>query len=303
VKKRKIPQITLAKHPDQGRKCWVALSGCNFDCKACISAAKEGIGRALSVEELIDLIVKSCNIIYEGEMINRMCLTGGEPTLDIDYLLLLIDGLKRISIKKFELSTNGYFFSEDLLEKFCSLDIDLLIKLDLKAYNEEIHKQYTGKSNVNVLKTAELLSRYAPKLHKYGPSFVVRTVYMPDIFELVEIEEIARYLSKVDKNICYRIQQFSPVHGKNISRRPTFEEMLIAYNVARRYLSNVIVSTYLPTRPEYNYVEIRADELLETFNEIDRKSKIVIESWNVKYFSMNQVLNSKGAKLKWEYTT
>lgn len=73
--------------------------------------------------------------------------------------------------------------------------------------------------------------------------------------------------------------------------------MIKAYNLARKYLSNVIVSTYLPTRPEYNYVEIRADELLNIFEEIDKKSKSVIDSWNVKYFTMNQILNFKGAKI------
>ncbi len=290
MKERKIPQVTFAEHPDQGRKCWIALSGCNFDCKACISAAKEGIGKGFSVEGLLDLIVKSCKIIYNGKMINRVCLTGGEPLLDREYFLSLVKGLKMISVEKFELSTNGYFLDEDLLKKLCSLDIDLFVKLDLKTYDDEIHRQYTGKSNANILKATKLLAQYAPKLHKFGPSFMVRTVYMPDILGLKGIEEIAKFLSNVDTKICYRIQQFSPVHGKEVSRRPTFEEMLMSYNVARKYLNNVIVSTYLPTRPEYNYVEIRADELLSIFEKIDEKSKSVIESWNVRSFTMDQIL-------------
>lgn len=293
MERRKVPQLTFANHPDQGRKCWIALSGCNFDCKACISAAKEGIGKELSANELVNLVIKSCKVIYGDEKLNRVCLTGGEPTLNIKYLLSLIEKLKEKGVEKFELSTNGYLLDEDLLKKFCSLDIDLLVKVDLKVYNEEIHKEYTGKSNANVINAIKLLAKYARKFHKYGPSFMVRTVYMPDIFSLEEIERIAKFLSEVDKNICYRIQQFSPVHGRNISRRPTFEEMLNAYNVAKRYLDNVILSTYLPTRSEYNYVEVRADELLETFYEIDNKSKTVIESWDVKYFTMNQILNSK----------
>lgn len=228
VLQRKIPQITFAEHPDQGRKCWISLSGCNFDCKACISTAKQGMGRALSV-------------------------------------------------------------------------VDILVKIDLKAYDENIHKRYTGKSNANVLKAIELLSNYAAKLHKYGPSFIVRTVFMPDIVDGEEIEKIAKFVSQIDKDVCYRIQQFSPVHGQNITRRPTFEKMLTAYNIAKKYLDNVIVSTYLPTRPEYNYVEVRADELIDEFFEIDRKSKSVIDSWAVKYFTMNQILNFK--ERKWGYIT
>jgi len=293
MEKRKISQITFAEHPDQGRKCWIPLSGCNFDCKGCISLSKEGTGRLLSVDELIDLVIKSCKVLYKGEKIKRVCITGGEPLLSKDYFILLINKFKSISVKKFELSTNGYFLDGELLKELCASKIDLLVKLDMKAYTNEIHKEYTGQDNTNVLNAVVLLSKYGSKLHKSGPEFVVRTVYMPDIFGLDEIEKIAKYLSKETKNICFRIQQFSPIHGKNISRRPTFDEMLKAYNVARKYLENVIISTYLPTRPEYNYVEIRADELIDMFKEIDRESSTVIESWNVKYFTMNQIL-------KWE---
>lgn len=238
--RRKIPQITFAEHPDQGRKCWISLSGCNFDCKGCISTAKQGIGRALSVDELIEL-------------------------LDKDYLLSLISKLKENGVINFELSTNGDLLDEDLLKELSMYYVDILFKIDLKTYDENIHRKYTGKSNANVLKAIELLSNYAPKLHKYGPSFIVRTVFMPDIVDVEEIEKIAKFVSQIDKDVCYRIQQFSPVHGQNITRRPTFEEMLTVYNIAKKYLDNVIVSTYLPTRPEYNYVEVRADELIDDF--------------------------------------
>lgn len=290
---RKITQITFAEHPDQGRKCWIPLSGCNFDCKACISSAKKGIGRKFSVDELIELIIKSCEKLYSGKMINRVNITGGEPLLDKEYLLELIQKLRDLSVKNFELSTNGYLLDKDLLEKFSSLDVDMFIKIDLKAYTDKIHKEYTGKSNKKVLEAIKLTSKYARKFHKFGPSFMVRTVFMIDVFGFGEIEKISKFLSEVDKEISYRIQQFSPVHAETyVSRRPTFDEMLEAYNVARKYLDNVTVITYLPTRPEYNYVEIRADELKDEFEKIDEKSKTVIKSWKVKSFTMNEILGN-----------
>ncbi|MFN3527912.1 MAG: radical SAM protein [Candidatus Altarchaeaceae archaeon] len=287
---RKITNLTFAEHPDQGIKCWVSLSGCNFNCKACFASAKEGIGRDLSVDELINLIIKASKKIY-GKIVDRVDLTGGEPLLNKEYLLDLMKKLREISIKDFELSTNGFLLDEKLLEELSALDINLLIKIDLKAYTDEIHKEYTGKSNKNVLNAIKLTSKYAKNLHKRG-IFIVRTVFMPDIFGYDEIEKISKFLSEVDKNVCYRLQQFSPVYSKEkISRRPTFDEMLEAYNVARKYLENVIVSTYLPTRPEYNYVEIRADELKDVFNEIDNKSKQLIKSWRVKSYTMNEILS------------
>ncbi|MEW6095111.1 MAG: radical SAM protein [bacterium] len=292
MEKREIPLLTFAEHPDQGKKCWISLSGCNFDCKGCAALAKQGVGKILSSQDLADLVFKSSYFIW-GKMIKRAVITGGEPTLYPDYLLSLISKLNAYSVKCFEISTNGFLLDENLLNELSQLNLDILIKLDVKAYDDRIHKEYTGKSNTNVLNAVELLSKFSSKLYKQNYPFVVRTVYIPNIIGIEQIEKVAKFAATIDKSICYRIQQFSPVHGGNISRRPTFEEMMDAYNIARTYLENVVITTYLPTRPEYNYVEIRAEELSNFFEEIDQKSKSVIRSWNVKYFTMNQILNSK----------
>ena len=291
IEKRKIPLLTFAEHPDQGKKCWISLSGCNFNCKGCAALAKQGIGRALSSENLVYLVFKSSKFIW-GEMIKRAVITGGEPTLYPDYLLSLISKLNEYGVKYFEISTNGFLLDENLLNELAQLNLNILIKLDVKAYDEKIHKEYTGKSNTNVLRTVELLAKFGQKLYKQSYPFIVRTVYIPGIVGIEEIEKIAKFVSTIDKNVCYRIEQFSPVHGGDISRRPTFEEMMDAYNIARTYLDNVIITTYLPTRPEYNYVEIRPDELLSLFYKIDEKSKSVIKSWRVKYFTIDQILRN-----------
>lgn len=77
MEKRKIPQLTFADHPDQRRKIWISLSGCNFDCKSCISMAKEGVGRALTVDELVYLILKSAEFIWgKDEKLDRVAITG-----------------------------------------------------------------------------------------------------------------------------------------------------------------------------------------------------------------------------------
>ena len=292
MEKRKVLLLTFAEHPDQGEKCWISLSGCNFNCKGCAALSKGEVGRFISSRDLARLVFKSSQYFW-GKMIKRAVITGGEPTLDPEYLLSLISDLKDYSVRDFELSTNGFMINEDLLKELLKLKLPVLVKLDLKAYDEKIHREYTGKSNVNVLKAIELLSKFGPGLYKGSYPFIVRTVYIPDIIDIDQIEKIAKFIARMNKNICYRIEQFSPVHGGNISRRPTFDEMMDAYNVAKKYLENVVITTYLPTRPEYNYWEVRADEALSLFEEIDRKSKLVIKSWKVKFLTMNQILNSE----------
>ncbi len=279
---RKVPFLTCEVSPRRDVK--INLSGCNFDCKGCFAIAKRETGRTLSVEELLSLLIKSCRLIYGG-LVDDVQMTGGEPTKDPDYLLYLIRGLRDLGVSKIGISTNGHTLDKDLVDELRSLSVD--IKLDLKAYTDEIHKWYTGKSNINVLRAVRLL-------HEYGLNFYVRTIFIPKIVDIPEIEKIAKFLSHVDKNILYKLYQFAPEQlNVYVSRRPTQKEMLKAFNVARKYLNNVEFSIFKTAgyEPNYKLVEVRADELLENFEKINKISKSVDRDWNVPYLTMDQVLS------------
>ncbi|MCP8317311.1 MAG: radical SAM protein [archaeon] len=288
---KKVPFLTCETSPR--RKVKINLSGCNFNCKGCFAIAKRDIGRTLSVEGLLDLLIKSCRLIYGG-LVEDVQMTGGEPTKDPDYLLSLIQGLRKLGVNKIGVSTNGYMLDKDLVEKLKSLSVDY-IKLDLKAYTDEIHKLYTGKSNINVLRAVRLL-------HDYGLNFYVRTIFTPNIIDVSEIEKIAKFLSSIDKNILYRLFQFAPEQlDVKLSRKPTEEEMLRAFDVARKYLNNVEFFVYPENKisgyktaydPNYKIVEVRADELLENFKKIDEIAMSADRNWNIQYLTMNQVLSS-----------
>ncbi|MGQ9718855.1 MAG: radical SAM protein [Nitrososphaerales archaeon] len=288
---KKVPFLTCETSPR--RKVKINLSGCNFNCKGCFAIAKRDLGRNLSVEELLDLLIKSCRLIYGG-LVEDVQMTGGEPTKDPDYLLSLIQGLRKLGVNRIGVSTNGYMLDKDLVEKLKSLSVDY-IKLDLKAYTNEIHKWYTGKSNINVLRAVRLL-------HDYGLNFYVRTIFIPNIIDVFEIEKIAKFLSSVDKNILYRLFQFAPEQlDVKLSRKPTEEEMLKAFDVARKYLNNVEFFVYPENKisgyktaydPNYKIVEVRADELLEDFKKVNGIAKSADKNWNIQYFTMDQILSS-----------
>lgn len=175
---RKVPFLTCEVSPR--RKVKINLSGCNFDCKGCFAIAKQETGRTFSVEGLLNLFIKSCRLIYGG-LVDDVQMTGGEPTKDPDYLLYLIRGLRYLGVSKIGVSTNGHMLDKDLVDELNSLSVDY-IKLDLKAYTDEIHKWYTGKSNINVLRAVRLL-------HDYGLNFYVRTIFIPNIVDIPEIEK------------------------------------------------------------------------------------------------------------------
>jgi pyruvate formate lyase activating enzyme len=288
MEKRAIPYLTFTLKPI--KRAWITLSECNFNCKGCFTIAKNKVGRILSVDELITLFIKSCKYFY-NKVIDDVVITGGEPTLYPEYLYLLCLKLKELGIK-ITLSTNGYLINENLIEKIKSL-IDFFI-VDLKAYNEEIHRFYTGKDNFNVLKAIRLL-------HEHRVNFRVETLLIPGIIDVNEIENIAKFLSSIDRKIYYKINEYAPEYTNDkFSRRPTKEEMLKAFNIAKKYLDNIIIGKSCRVEnikndkydvKEYEYVKIYSNELLEYIKKSDKIS-ISKYNWKIKYVSMDEILNS-----------
>ncbi|OIN97208.1 hypothetical protein AUJ66_04045 [Candidatus Desantisbacteria bacterium CG1_02_38_46] len=281
---RKVSFLTCEINPN--KKIKVNFSGCNWNCKGCFAIAKNEIGRELSVNALVDLIIKSSNLIY-GKLIEDIQATGGEPALNSNYLLSFIKQLRKIGVRKIGISTNGHLLDEKLISELSNLHVDY-IKIDLKAYSDEIHKWYTGFSNENVLKAVRLL-------HKHNLNFYVRTIFIPDIMEFSEIEKIAKFLSSVDRNIQYRLYQFTPQYLDNkISRAPGEDEMLKNFEIAKKYLKNVhyfVYSKKIGFSQDYKFVEVRANEVLENFKKIDKISKKIDKNWDIKYFTFNQILS------------
>lgn len=281
---RKVSSLTFVISPV--KRVYINLAGCNFDCRACFAVAKDWVGRDFTTEELLNFFIKACKLMWKG-IADEVVLTGGEPTISSHYLLDLLKGLKELGIGKIELSTNGYLLGEDCVTKLKAGGIDL-VKLDLKAYTEGVHRWYTGRGNGNVLRAIRLL-------HKLGLNFLIRTIFIPNIVDIDEVERIAAFLSEVNENIPYRIYQFAP--GKTgISRKPEREEILRAFDVAKQYLRNVEALTDVNSyRSDWTSVEICADELLPLYHEIAKSSAEFIESWKYRYkvFGMNQVLEEE----------
>jgi len=194
---------------------------------------------------------------------------------------------------KLEAALIAHLLNHKVIHLLKSLDVNY-IKLDLKAYSNKIHKWYTGHSNSNILKAVELLNRY-------DFSFYTRTIFIPDIVDLNEIDKIAKFLSQVNRNIPYKIYQFATEYSdnENLKKSPESKDMKNAFDIAKKYLNNVeYYITQTVYEPDAEYIEVRDDGLLDKFNKIDEISKSVIKTWNMKFFSMNQILTLYSEKEK-----
>jgi pyruvate-formate lyase-activating enzyme len=228
---RYVPFITLSELKP---RVWITLSGCNFRCRGCFSLAREPIGEPMSVEQLINLVKKSSSDYYGDTPLEEAVITGGEPTLDRDYLVDLVSQLKEF-IEWIVVDTNGYFLDDSYLKELIEAGLTEVM-FDLKAWDEKLHEWYTGYSNKRIL--ANIRNAYGKV------KLVVNTVYIPGVVDEPEIEKIARFLAGIDKKgvIDYRINRFNTnLSYEKISRNPYPAEIEHAYSVVAKYMKNAVM--------------------------------------------------------------
>ena len=101
--------------------------------------------------------------------------SGGEPTMQAKELLPLFSKLKEEGIN-ICIDTNGGAWNSDIEELLGQTD---LVLLDCKQFNDARHKELTGRSNEQTLKTAKWLE-------ENGKPFWLRYVLVPGISDFEE---------------------------------------------------------------------------------------------------------------------
>ncbi len=187
----------------------------------------------MTVDELINFVKRSNRLYINNTPLEVAIITGGEPTLDKNFLLDLVRKLKtKVEVKHITLSTNGYLLDNKYVMALTGSGLNE-VKLDIKAYTNSIHLWYTGMSNRTVLTAARHLC-------KSELDFRVETVLMPGIVDVEEIERIASFLAQIDSGIKYKVIKFAPGEAREkVTRRPSDEKIERAVNSASKYLKHV----------------------------------------------------------------
>lgn len=86
---------------------------CNINCKHCMRGDAQNIQ---ITEEIIDQVFDSNNIVS----IDNLLFSGGEPTLNEDIIVYIIDKIieSNMDVRKVSIVTNGAFYSERIVEAF-----------------------------------------------------------------------------------------------------------------------------------------------------------------------------------------
>ncbi len=149
------------------------------------------------VEELVQEILDDCVFLKYG----GVTFSGGEPLLHYDFLLACVKRLKQENI---HIAIESAMVIDPIKVKSLIPYIDEWF-CDLKIFNDNDHKKYTGVSNKLVLKNIE-------QLLENDVNITIRTPLIPTLSATKKnIKEIATYLYTINKDVKLELLNYNPL--------------------------------------------------------------------------------------------
>lgn len=170
----------------------IFLQGCHLECKYCHNRDTWDIngGSYKSLDDMLEKIKRYKNYIYPN---GGVTVTGGEPLLQVKFLISLFTKLKELNIHTC-IDTSGMVALTDDIKKLLSLT-DLVL-LDIKHIDAQKCKNLVGFSN-------ELELNFARYLSEHHIPMWIRQVLIPgytdDRQDLLKLKEFIASLQSVKK--------------------------------------------------------------------------------------------------------
>lgn len=166
--------------------------GCGLCDEGCFSGAKVICGKEMMVDEVLKEVMLDRDY-YEPD--GGVTFSGGEPFAQLQFLNSLIDACKEKGISC-AVETSLIYFDKETFQK---LDF---VMADLKIWDNEIHKRYTGVENVQIKEHFQMLN-------ELGVPIIARTPVIPEISQ--GIAEISSFLKKLDNVKRYELLPYHPL--------------------------------------------------------------------------------------------
>ncbi len=125
---------------------------CGICADVCPTKATEMSGEIVPVEDIVTIVEKER--VFFDQSGGGVTFSGGEPLMQADFLITLLDELGARSIHR-TVDTTGLTKKETLLEVAERTDHFLY---DLKMMNSERHRKWTGVGNEKILENLQLLA-------------------------------------------------------------------------------------------------------------------------------------------------
>ena len=211
--------------------------GCNLRCPQCqnFSVTYDSVEEPLRPDEAARRLTALRH--YYG--VDRMAISGGEPTLNRDWLISFFKALRafnRDPKARFHLDTNATLLTPDYIDELV-LEAGITdIGPDVKGLRLETFMEITG------IRDVELARRYHENEWKavkyiidhYYPDEVFMGIgipYNPAFMDLEELREMGERIAGMDPEVQVCVLDYFPTFRRRDIRRPSFRQMLRAREV------------------------------------------------------------------------
>ena len=193
----------------------VFMQGCPMRCLYCHNPDTWDLtaGREITVGDILNEYNKNRDFYAKG----GITVTGGEPLLQVDFLIELFKSAKKQGIHTC-IDTSGITFNPENTQKIDKLMsyIDLVM-LDIKHINDEEHIKLTGKSNKNIV-------QFAKHLEKLKKPIWVRHIIVEGITDKPQdLIELGRFIGSLQNLAALDVL---PYHTMGVNK---YKELGIPY--------------------------------------------------------------------------
>lgn len=196
-------QVCPSHRVEEGKMVYDrALCGDHGACaQVCFSGALEVCGKESTVQDVLHEVMQDAD--YYAQSGGGVTLSGGEVLLQPQFAAQLLSALHQQGIHTAIESNLNVDFS--VLEALLP-DLDLVM-CDLKLWDEDAHRKWTGAGNARILENIARLS-------SSGKPFIVRTPVIPGVNDKEEeISAIAGFIGRLPGLVYYELLNFNPLGG------------------------------------------------------------------------------------------
>ena len=165
----------------------IFMQGCHLKCQYCHNRDSWDVygGKEYSLEFVLNKIIRYQSYMQASN--GGVTISGGEPLLQADFILALLQELKKYNIHT-AIDTSGCVPLTDKIKKIMAL-ADLFL-LDIKCIDDEKCKKLSGVSN-------KLELEFAHYLNSIRKPMWIRQVLVPGITDIPEdLEKLKSFLSE-----------------------------------------------------------------------------------------------------------
>lgn len=199
------------------------LQGCHLQCKYCHNRDTWDMngGSYKSLDEIYEKIIRFKNYIFPN---GGVTVTGGEPLLQVHFLIELFKKLKAENIHTCIDTSGMVAITQDIIELLSLTD---LVLLDIKHINNEKCKELVGINNTLELKFARFLS------DNHIPIWIRQVLipgYTDDKEDLLTLKNFISSLHSVEKVEILPYHNMGAYKWKNLNLSYPLENVRSADN-------------------------------------------------------------------------